>query len=245
MSRNALKWSSASLTHTGKVRKINEDAVLELPQRGLWAVADGMGGHEAGDVASRMIVDSLREVADHDRPSALIDDVEDRLCAVNDRLHGIASESEQPMTIGSTVVVLLALEGHAACLWAGDSRVYRLRNDEITQVTRDHSQVEELVEQGELLPEDAETHPLANVITRAVGGSAELFVDMLLDSVEPGDRYLLCSDGLYKDLTRDDIRSCLADGNCAQACRSLVDLVLDREAADNVSVAIIDFEAAA
>lgn len=237
-------WSSASLTNVGKVRKINEDALLDLPQKGLWVVADGMGGHDAGDVASNMIVDALGQVGSHAKPSDFLNDVEDRLFAVNRRLFEIAAESEKPMTIGSTVVAVLAFGNYSLSVWAGDSRTYRLRDGRLRQITRDHSQVEEMVEQGEILRENAEDHPLANVITRAVGGSESLYLDLKLQELKDGDRYLLCSDGLYKDVMPDEIGACLKQGSCSEACNALIDLVLEREAADNVTVAVIDFKEA-
>ncbi|MEM9058186.1 MAG: protein phosphatase 2C domain-containing protein [Pseudomonadota bacterium] len=234
-------WQSASLSNVGKVRKINEDAYLDLPHKGLWVVADGMGGHDAGDVASSMIVESLGEVGEYARPSDFLNDVEDRLFAVNRRLFDIASQSEERITIGSTVVAMLAFGNYSLSVWAGDSRTYRLRDGRLRQITRDHSQVEEMVEQGEIARENAEDHPLANVITRAVGGSESLYLDLKLQELKDGDRYLLCSDGLYKDVMPDEISACLATGSCADACTALIDLVLEREAADNVTVAVIDF----
>ncbi|MEL7451195.1 MAG: protein phosphatase 2C domain-containing protein [Pseudomonadota bacterium] len=234
-------WKSASLTNVGKVRKVNEDAFLDLPQIGLWVVADGMGGHDAGDVASSMIVEALGNVGEHARPSDFLNDVEDRLFAVNRRLFEIAAEAEQPVTIGSTVVAMLAFGNYCLSVWAGDSRTYRLRDGRLRQITRDHSQVEEMVEQGEILRENAEDHPLANVITRAVGGSESLYLDLKLQELKDGDRYMLCSDGLYKDVMPDEISSCLSRGSCAEASSELIDLVLEREAADNVTVAVIDF----
>ena len=122
---------SASRTDKGNVRQINEDSMLELPAKGLWVVADGMGGHAAGDVASKMIVDSLRRIDREDpsgrHPSAVLDELEDTLVAVNSRLHAKARESETPTVIGSTVVSLLSFPAHCLLVWAGDSRAYRLR----------------------------------------------------------------------------------------------------------------------
>lgn len=234
-------WTSALLSNVGNVRKVNEDAGVEMPENGIWVIADGMGGHAAGDVASSMIVDSLKDVGSHERPSGLVDEIEDRLLAVNRELFRIASEAAQPVTIGSTVVVLLAFVRWALCVWAGDSRVYRLRNGKLKQITRDHSQVEEMIDQGEILREDAEDHPLANVITRAVGGAEELFLDLELVELHHGDRYMLCSDGLYKDLRDGEIGDILKNGNAETTCAELIDTVLEREASDNITVAVVDF----
>ena len=241
MSAPKFQWTSATLTHAGKVRRINEDACLELPWKGLWVVADGMGGHSAGDVASQMLVHVLSEVNSHNEPGDMLDEVEDRLIGVNDKLFNMCDDDGNPKTIGCTVAALLAFNGFVLCVWAGDSRVYRYRNSKLQQISRDHSQVEELVERGEILREDAEAHPLANVITRAVGGSENFQLDVEFEPLEDGDRYLLCSDGLLKDLDAAGIAECLAIESCAEAARTLVQRVLEGEAADNVSVAVVDF----
>jgi serine/threonine protein phosphatase PrpC len=235
-------WRSASQTHPGCVREINEDACLERPDIGLWVVADGMGGHRAGDVASRMIVESLRGVARHARPSSFVDDLEDRVFEVNRRLHEQARAEAASVTMGSTIVAVFSFERYALCLWAGDSRAYRLRAGALEQISRDHSQVEEMVEHGEIGAESAETHPLANVITRAVGGAEDLYLDLDLEELRDRDRYLLCSDGLYKTLSRAEIGELLARGAPPDACEALLSLSLERSAADNVTIAVIDFE---
>ncbi len=243
MSQTEYRWSSATATHPGKVRLVNEDACLALPERGLWVVADGMGGHHAGDVASSMIVDSLSAVHAHDHPASFLDEVEDLLLEVNSSLLRTAAQSPTPRTIGSTVIALLAFREHCVIVWAGDSRAYRLRDGQLQKLTVDHSQVEELVQMGELAPDEAEHHPMANVITRAVGGTERLHLDIELRTLSDADRYLLCSDGLYKGLTDEDIARHLGTGDCETACRELVDAVLAGDASDNVTVAVIDFNA--
>lgn len=241
----ALASWSASLSDPGMVRTVNEDACLELSSVGLWVVADGMGGHQAGDVASRMIVESLGAVPmGHGCMSELVDDVESRLTGVHQRLLEIASSSGQPMTIGSTVAALLSFRRQAVCLWAGDSRVYRHRDGQFEQLTRDHSEVEELVAAGQVLPEDAETHPSANVITRAVGAGDELELEMKYQELRDKDRYLLCSDGLYKELADHEIAALLPQGEVTEACGRLVELARSRGARDNVTVVVIQFEEA-
>lgn len=244
MRQTQFRWASATVTHTGKVRQVNEDACLALPERGLWVVADGMGGHEAGDVASQMIVDSLGDVSGHDEPADLLDEVEDRLLDVNMNLFEAGAMSSDARTIGSTVIALLALDRHCVVIWAGDSRAYRLRGSDLEQLSTDHSQVEEMVQTGELRREDAEDHPLANVITRAVGGNDELQLDIELRELCDGDRYLLCSDGLYKDLTDSQIARCLGHAEPRAACDALLEAVLAGEASDNITAAVIDFRAA-
>lgn len=237
------RWTSSAVTHVGLVRQINEDAFLERPDLGIWAVADGMGGHHAGDVASSSIVSALNDTHPTDRLSQYVNDIEDRLIGVNNRLRQMAAEHHDNRTIGSTIITLVALEQHCAILWAGDSRAYRLRESQLLQLTRDHSQVEEMVERGLLQPEDADHHPASNVITRAVGASDVLYIDVDLHELKPGDRYLLCSDGLYKHLDSNDIAAQLKSTESLQRItQNLVNLTLERGASDNVTVVLVQIE---
>ena len=235
-------WSSASVSLAGNVREVNEDACLDRPEHGLWVVADGMGGHEAGDVASRMVVEALGEVDAQGRLSSLLDDVEDRLSEVNGRIYHGGTMRATPVTMGSTVAALLASGHHCLSVWAGDSRVYRYRNKELEQITRDHSQTEKLIEEGKLQREAAGAHPDAHVITRAVGGGPRLFLDSELTMIRGGDRYLLCSDGLNKELDDGEIGEGLGVGNCAAACSHLVNLALKRRCVDNVTAIVVQFD---
>jgi protein phosphatase len=233
-----LHWSSASRTHVGMVRKLNEDACLELAARGIWAVADGMGGHAAGDLASRMVVNSLAGIPAPTSLGSLVSEVHPRLQAVNRALSDEASRRREQV-IGSTVVVLLAYGDHVVAMWAGDSRAYRYRDGELKQLTRDHSQIEELIGQGLLTREQAERYPASNVITRAVGVSQDIELDSEMFEVQDGDIFLLCSDGLYNEVNDREIRESLAVGSCQHACELLVDRALSRGARDNVSVVVI------
>lgn len=233
----ALQWTSNACTDVGCVRKINEDACLDDGRIGLWVVADGMGGHAAGDLASSSIVAALAGIEAPDSLSQLVDAVEDRLFAVNKQLREEAARREGQM-IGSTVAALLAWRRHCVCLWAGDSRVYRLRAGRLEQLTRDHSQVEEMIDQGELLREDAASHPAANVITRAVGADDELYIDVALYDLAPGDRFLLCSDGLYKEIADEEFAIHLATMDSVQASQDLLSLALERGARDNVTLIV-------
>lgn len=235
-------WASAGKTHTGHVRRVNEDAYLQLPQRGLWVVADGMGGHAAGDYASGLIIEALRDVKTYADPDDFLDDVERRLVEVNRRVFERGVETER--TIGSTIAAVLGFKTYCVCLWAGDSRVYRVNEDGFEQLTRDHSQVEDLVASGHLAREDIADHPLANVITRAVGGAEKLRLEAKLVALDPGDRLLLCSDGLYKDLRPDEIAGLLAEGDADYACSALLDRALLRGGGDNVTAIVIDCHAA-
>lgn len=236
-------WQFCALTDQGVRRKHNEDAVVAVPGIALWAVADGMGGHEAGDVASRMVTDALAAVKRPDNFSLFIDAVEAALVAVNDAMREHAGKEFSGRMMGSTVVAMLAGQGYGACVWAGDSRLYRLRAGNFEPLSRDHSQVQRLVDAGVLSEEEADSHPNANVITRAVGGAAALVVDVVMFDILPGDRFLLCSDGLYNEISREQIAATLGQGSVAQCARSLIDQAVQNGARDNVSVIVIDPEA--
>jgi serine/threonine protein phosphatase PrpC len=232
----AFTWRSAAATSQGNVRSHNEDSILELPQCGLWAVADGMGGHNAGDVASRMIVESLAAMVRRTPSSALLDELEDRLEEVNDRLYRSSLESDAGMS-GSTIAVLLAFEHHCVSLWAGDSRVYRSRAGSLAQITRDHSEAQDLLDNGA-----ANAHAAAsNVITRAVGGASELYLDIELRELRHNDRFLLCSDGLYRELSEEDMAHHLAVNDPEGACRALMKQALSGACRDNVSTVVVEF----
>lgn len=234
-----VSWTSYAVSHVGTVRKINEDACLNRPARGLWAVADGMGGHSAGDVASRQIVEALDSLPAEGSLSVLAGTVEESLREVNSSLLRLADESDKH-TIGSTVAVLLVRGRHALCVWAGDSRIYRMRKGRFEQLTQDHAMVEDMVEAGLITRGEAENHPQANRITRAVGAMDELFVDMEMHELQPGDRFLLCSDGLYKDASNNELAKIMRrKGDTAKAA---VDLALEHNARDNVSVVTVNIE---
>lgn len=239
-------WTSSSRSDVGNERQVNEDACLDLPSRGLWVVADGMGGHAAGDVASQMLVGKLNGVDSYDKLSEFVDDVEDRVLEVNGRLHAMSFEGDDPKVMGTTLAALLAFDTHVVSMWVGDSRVYRLREGELLkQITTDHSEVEEMIAQGTLDEAAALDHPAANVVTRAVGGLEHVYVDLVLDELEDKDRFLVCSDGLFKDLSEEELEELLGEGSCVDACDALIDTVLERECADNVTVVVVEFNESA
>jgi serine/threonine protein phosphatase Stp1 len=239
---NSIRFTarSASQTSRGNVRSHNEDSILALPAVGLWVVADGMGGHNAGDVASRMIVEALATVVRRASPSALLDEVEDRLREVNVKLFNTSLENDTGMS-GSTVAALLAFDRHCVAIWAGDSRVYRSREGSLLQLTRDHSEVQEMLDGGVLSAQSAGEHVSSNVITRAVGGSQELFLDLELRELRHNDRYLLCSDGLYRELSEADMAHHLTGNDPEGACRALLKQALAGPCGDNVSVVVVQF----
>jgi protein phosphatase/serine/threonine-protein phosphatase Stp1 len=235
----ATRFRSAGKTDPGARRTHNEDSFVDRPVAGLWAVADGAGGHEAGEVASGMIRDALAAIPDGLPAGRMLGEVRQRLLLVHDALR--EQGAQQHGTIASTIVVLIVRGGHFACLWAGDSRLYRLRGGVLEQMTRDHSLVQELVDAGAVRPEDAESHPRANVITRAVGaGEDELEIDKCTDRVLPGDRFLLCSDGLSKTLPATEIATLLAVPDPALAPELLIAAALARHASDNVTAVAVE-----
>jgi type VI secretion system protein ImpM len=243
-SQASFSWHGASATSRGNVRDHNEDAVLELPDAGLWAVADGLGGHNSGDVASRMVVEALTRVRPRESPSEFLDEVEDCLRGVNEQLFQGAMEGGNGIS-GSTVAVLLAFGDYSLSIWAGDSRIYRLRGDEFVCVTHDHSEVQALLDVGAITESDALQHEAQNVITRAVGVSPDLFLDLELRKLWAGDRYLLCTDGLYRELSEGQIAAQLHTDDPTEAVTGLMSAALAGTCADNVSVVIVHFGRAA
>jgi serine/threonine protein phosphatase PrpC len=236
---NLFVWDSSAITNVGMVRKINEDACMERPNEGLWVVADGMGGHSSGDLASSSIVNTLEHLSLPERLSDRVDLLEDNLQAINRHLQEEALRRGNDTTIGSTVVILLTYASVCLLLWVGDSRAYRYRNGELVQLTRDHTEVEEMVEQGLLLREDAENHPASNVVTRAVGAMDELIVDLIDYEILEGDIFLLCSDGLNKEVADSEIADMLSrQASMQETGQALIDLTLSRGSRDNVSVVL-------
>jgi serine/threonine protein phosphatase PrpC len=233
-----MRWNSRAISHVGAVRKNNEDAYLHRPDLGLWVVADGMGGLAAGDVASQTVVECLTQMPVNGNLSAMVDTVEDRLLEANRRLLALAVNQHQ-RTIGSTAVALLARGKYAACLWAGDSRAYRVRGKRVERMTQDHAMVEDLVSSGLMSRDEAVSHPQANRITRAIGAMPGLFVDVEIFALEPDDIFVLCSDGLYKELTDAEIGKTL-NGN-EQSVDALINLALERRARDNVTAIAVRF----
>ena len=230
---------SVARTHVGLVRKHNEDSFLERPDLGLWTVADGMGGMTAGEVASQAIVAALDGIAGPLDAPALTGEIRRRLTAVNQSLLDLAAGRGSGLVIGSTVAGLVVRGGHFACFWSGDSRVYRLRAGELDQLTRDHSLVQDMVDAGLLRPEDAESHPQASVIQRAVGVDEAFELDWVHAPVEPGDVFLLCSDGLTRMVPDRELEQVLSHGAIEEICPALIALTLERGAKDNVTVILV------
>jgi serine/threonine protein phosphatase Stp1 len=234
-------WRSSARTDTGKVRARNEDAFLALPQHGLWVVADGMGGHRNGALASRMIVEQLAELPGGSDLNLRVRQLRRSLHDLNRRLTRevtlVCGESDTVM--GSTVVALLVDGDRAACVWAGDSRCYLWRSGNLYQISRDHSLYQQLIVEKQMSPEQAAAHPGAHALTRAVGASENLVLDVVDFTVYPGDTLLLCSDGLYQNLSGPSLGAALNLPSPQLALERLFELALEGAARDNISAVVI------
>jgi serine/threonine-protein phosphatase Stp1 len=234
-------FQSWAVSHPGAKRKHNEDSYVDRPDLGVWAVADGAGGHQAGEVASSMIAEALEAIAPTLSASELLAEVRLAIERTHAALRDEAARRGPDVVVASTVVVMLARGEHFACLWAGDSRAYLLRHGVLRQITRDHSLVQELVEAGAIRPEEALNHPRGNVITRAVGAELDDFMlDKVSDRLVPGDRFLLCSDGLCKTLPEEEIASLLGVMN-ETTPQALVDAALAARVSDNVTAVTVEY----
>jgi len=225
-----ITWHSWGVTDQGKRRKHNEDALLSKSDMGLWAIADGMGGYEAGDVASQWIVKSLEQRVLAADFAQQVTEVQNCLQAVNTQLRALAKTSKSSV-IGSTVVVLLAQANRCAFFWAGDSRLYRLRGKKLQQSTQDHCLTEEHDLQGWAVKKN-------NVITRAVGADDALILDCKFSDVETGDVFLLCSDGLDKEVSFNEIEQIMLTYPHEEIATTLLEMTLQRGARDNVSIIV-------
>jgi serine/threonine protein phosphatase Stp1 len=235
-------FRSQAATHPGTAGRQNEDACLNRPDLGLWAVADGAGGHEAGEVASAEVVAQLQGIAPGLSAADMLQEVRARLEAAHESLRATASRRGAHAMMATTAVVVMARDDHFACLWAGDSPAYLLRGNELTKITRDHSLVQEMVDGGIITESEAARHPQANIITRAVGADADaLSLDKRTGQLMLGDRLLLCSDGLSKTLPPDRLAELLAVDGEGSAER-LVLAAVEAQATDNVTAVIIDFD---
>lgn len=230
--RQNQRWLSYGKTDKGNFRPYNQDAFLDRPDLGLWVVADGMGGHQAGDVASRMIIHEMNKLTLRDEIYACIGQSQSSLQHVNQTLRQFSAELFNNQTVGSTVIALLAKGNHFAYLWAGDSRLYRLRDKKLEQLSVDHSDGED----DSLLVPMKKSH----VITRAVGAFNELELDCGTIEGRSGDKFLLCSDGLDNEVYFHEIEQVLTNNYYQNSVEALVALTLSRKAKDNVTVLVVE-----
>ncbi len=244
-----MKPAAFGLTDVGLRREKNEDAFLVDPAMNLYAVADGMGGHAAGEIASRIAVEALEESmrgGGFDPRSAAPQDASRQLEAsfteANRRICDSIQFHDEQRGMGTTLVALLALPGKAVLAHVGDSRAYLVRRGKLARLTSDHSWVNEQVKLGLLSDDDAQRHPMRNIVTRALGSRPEVGMDVLVEEMLPGDVFLLCSDGLNTMLSDAEIRTLLLShtGRPEAACRALVEAANDRGGEDNVTVVVVE-----
>ncbi|WP_299132508.1 protein phosphatase 2C domain-containing protein [uncultured Amaricoccus sp.] len=236
--RPAALVEGAGLTHAGRVRDANEDAILTDPSGALWAVADGMGGYGHGEIAADIVIDTLSRLPHGAPPALLVTALE----AANAEVRRRAADGLGRM--GATVVAAMVAAEAATIAWVGDSRAYRLSGGRLGRLTHDHSVVQELIDRGQLDPAAAEADPRSHIVTRAIGADERLEVALTATPLTPGDALLLCSDGLSKCVPEAEIATILgaisgAEAAPAEICAALVEAALHRGAPDNVSVIVV------
>jgi protein phosphatase len=229
------RWFSCAASELGHVRKVNEDSFLDAREQSLWVVADGMGGHSRGDRASQLVIENMYEFVASGNAEENLNDLLNRLAAANEACR----KASNGQVMGSTVAALYLHDESAYVLWAGDSRIYRSRQGEFSQLTDDHSLVQELHRLGELTADEAENHPSSNVITRAIGVADQIEIQVRQVDLEDGDRFLLCSDGLFKDVKPTEVEANLAAPAPRQALDRSVALALRRGGTDNVTGIVV------
>lgn len=236
MLKGGFRIESEGETDTGRVRELNEDSLLLAPDVGLWVVADGMGGHDAGDFASQTLVEELGKVQIAGSAPELLDKFEERVIEANGILRTTAHERGAGSVIGCTLAALVIFEDAYACVWSGDSRVYRLRQGALEQISRDHTEAQELMDNGTLTPEEARNWPRRNVITRAIGVFDEPELEMVQGRVEHGDVFVICSDGLTEHVEDHEIERMAQRRPLYRVVDGLISTTLERGAKDNVTV---------
>lgn len=232
LSSQSIGRCSWAITHTGKRRKHNEDSILNKPEANLWVVADGMGGHKAGDVASQLIVTTLGNLSSITPVENYIASVAQSLQEVNQQLRQLAVSEYDNHLIGSTVVAFVCDSAQCAVVWAGDSRLYRFRDNQLQQLTEDHCAEPEKIASAEAVKK-------ANIITRAVGAEDGLELDIKVLDLLESDIFLLSSDGLDKEMSINEIEHIMQTEAPEQLASTLINEVLARGARDNVSVIVI------
>jgi protein phosphatase len=243
MAPSRLRVNSYSLSHVGCVREINEDRCFTNAENGIWAVADGMGGHDGGELASEAIIRELDVMGSPDSA----DDLDRRFWNSMNRANAdilAVSRKRGQGVIGSTVVALLVHGDAFRCLWSGDSRAYLLRGGQLTQMSTDHTEVQDMISRGLISVEEALNYPRRNVILHAIGVHDGVHMDFVDGKVLSGDTFLLCSDGLTGHVSDREIVETMAGGRAREICTQLVDLALARGGTDNVTVSIAQFYAA-
>jgi len=225
-------------THIGYVRSVNEDALFVNEKEGLWVVADAIRSHSRGDMASRIVVDHCKSYCRCDSLEESIKDIEARLSMANQACRGLYSKE----ILGSTVAALLIFQSKAALVWAGDSRIYRLRGGDLNLITEDHNLAQERCRRGEMSQDEAQRLPSANVLTRAVGVHQDLRLQVQDAEVAPGDRYLLSTDGLYRELKLQDLQDILSEPLGQSVMTQLIGKALDKGGKDNITGVLVEIQ---
>jgi len=240
LGKSRAQFDAGAATHVGNVRQRNEDSYLVRPQAGIWAVADGMGGHNAGDFASRTVIEALNSIEPAASASDLLAACKEQIFEANSRLKEAGQEAGS--IIGTTVTILLVFDGFFACLWSGDSRMYVVRDGKISQISRDHTEVEELLTNGVITSEEAKTWSGSNVITRAIGVVDAPELEMTSGTLHPGDVFIMCTDGLTRHVRDDEILQSASASALQEVCDRLITLTLERGASDNVTVVAVRYQ---
>jgi protein phosphatase len=233
-----LHFETGAVTHVGCVRTVNEDNLFTNEEFGIWLVADGMGGHQDGKLASTIIVEEAKSVGRPASAPDLLSRFNDRIARANSQLIRM-SRSDGSDFIGSTVAALLVFGRQFACVWAGDSRIYLVRSGSIRQVSRDHTEVQELVDSGVLKPSEARSWPRRNVITRALGVDDDPGLEIVQGQLQDGDAFVICSDGLTGHVDDNEILQTVLAMPAQEASNALLHLALDRGGKDNVTVIVV------
>jgi protein phosphatase len=233
---------SGAATHVGRVRQRNEDSYLVASRSGVWAVADGMGGHDDGDLASHIVVEELHSIPPATTAAELLTSCEARIVDANSRLKQL-SDQRGGAIIGTTVAILLVFDKFYTGIWSGDSRIYRVSDGQIDQISRDHTELQDMILEGIIDPEEARRWPHRNVITRAIGVQDEVELEMNNGVLRAGDVFIICSDGLTAHVADEEILALANQYSPQKLCDQLVALTLDRGASDNVTVVAIRFSA--
>ena len=238
-----MELSSVGFTHQGGTREHNEDAWRAWPEAGLWLVVDGMGGHSAGDVASRIICDTVgRDLAYHGAAAYDIERLEQSLQAANEAVRDYGAQALGGGTLGATLVALQIRDGRYRVLWAGDSRCYRLRSQHLEQLSRDHSQVNDLIRAGMLSPDNARGHPMAHVVTRALGVEPRVELERAEGQARPGDLFMLCSDGVSDEFEDQELHGFLANSSLQDASDAILYSALVNKCSDNITCLLVKAE---
>ena len=223
-------------THIGRTRRVNEDALFANEAEGLWLVADGIGGHGNGDKASATVVEHVKSYCRRSSVEESLADIKSRLRHAHQACRKMAGAGMP----SATVAALIIFQSKAILIWAGDSRIYRLRGGELTLLTEDHNLAQERYRRKELSREAAQRLKSANVLTRAVGVHQDLHLDAYVTEIEAGDRFLICTDGLYKDLTLKKIQSVLEVPFGERILSALIGEALQRGGRDNITGIVVD-----